>query len=369
MHIPETYKNRLTARTFIPVLPGEDRADKAKTMLDDFFANKPGCIRSFKECYMLITGDKHVTGRLRDCNQSLMRESLSDAGNLDVVLGDAINRSMVADYRNADQYDVWRAIATIGRFDNFRTVHRTRFGGYGDLNTVAKGGAYPALVSPSDEEVTYAPAKRGGTESIGLEDIRNDNVGVIREVPKKLSKTAKRTLAKFVLDFIRTNPVIYDGVALFHATHGNLGSAALSAAAVAAGHTAMHNQVEPGSNDRLPISPRILLVPFDQHETGFNIFQRNTNNDKTFVQRLSLDVLAVWYWLDVTDWALAADPNDIASIEVGFLNGNEEPELFVQDKPNSGSMFSNDKLTWKISHIYGGAVTDYRGLYKSAVAG
>ena len=40
----------------------------------------------------------------------------------------------------------------------------------------------------------------------------------------------------------------------------------------------------------------------------------------------------------------------------GFLGGREEPELFVQDMPNVGSMFSNDKLTYKIRHIYGGNV-------------
>jgi hypothetical protein len=78
-------------------------------------------------------------------------------------------------------------------------------------------------------------------------------------------------------------------------------------------------------------------------------------------------VLAVWYWQDANDWAMAADSNDVESIEVGFLDGNEEPELFVNDSPNSGSMFSNDQLTWKIRHIYGGAVKDYRGLYKSVV--
>jgi hypothetical protein len=43
-------------------------------------------------------------------------------------------------------------------------------------------------------------------------------------------------------------------------------------------------------------------------------------------------------------------------LEVGFLDGQEEPELFVQDQPNGGSMFSNDKLTYKIRHIYGGTV-------------
>jgi hypothetical protein len=79
-------------------------------------------------------------------------------------------------------------------------------------------------------------------------------------------------------------------------------------------------------------------------------------------------VVPVWYWTDANDWALSADKNDIPSIEIGFLDGNEEPELFVQDNPTNGSMFASDKLTYKIRHIYGGTPVDFRGLYKGVVA-
>ncbi len=64
----------------------------------------------------------------------------------------------------------------------------------------------------------------------------------------------------------------------------------------------------------------------------------------------------------------AADPRQIPTIEVGFLNGREEPELFVQDTPNVGSLFSNDQVIYKIRHIYSGAVMDFRGFYKAVVA-
>jgi hypothetical protein len=348
---------------------GEQRADKVKIMLDDFFSNKAGCLQSFKECYRIITGDRLVTGMLRDCDPVLLRESLSDAGNLDVVLGDAIQRRMVADYRDMGQYDVYRSLVNVVPLSDFRTKHLTRFGGYGDLPTVLKGAPYTALVSPSDEEATYAPAKRGGTEDIALEDIRNDDVGLIRRVPVKLSRASKRTLAKFVLDFIRTNPLIYDGVALFDAAHNNLGSAALDATSVAARRLAMLQQTEAGSTDRIGIGPKFIWVPSNLQQTAVDLFNRNTNLDKTFIQSLSLMVMPVWYWSDATDWALSADPNDIPTLELGFLDGKEEPEIFVQDSPTSGSMFSHDKLTWKIRHIFGAAVEDFRGLDKSVVAG
>jgi hypothetical protein len=64
---------------------------------------------------------------------------------------------------------------------------------------------------------------------------------------------------------------------------------------------------------------------------------------------------------------MSADPLDVPTMEVGFLDGNEEPELFVQDSPTVGSMFNDDTLTWKIRHIYGGNLTDFRGVYKGVV--
>lgn len=357
----------------------EDRSKKIAGMLDAFFDEKHKdhrAAQSFKECYVEITGDMRVTGRLEHMDRSRMAESIGaafkeslDSTSFGNVLGDSITRRMVADYRDMGQYDIWRQAAEVVPVSDFRTQDRVRFGGYGDLATVTQGNPYLAVASPSDEQATYAVAKRGGTEDITLEMIKNDDVGSIRRIPVKLSRSAKRTLAKFVLDFVRTNPTIYDSVAFFHASHGNLGSTALAAAEISVARTAMLKQAEAGSNDRLGIGPKYIWVPPDLQDVAWTAFQRNTNLDKTFTQQLNLEIMPVWYWTDVTDWALSADINDIPGIEIGFLDGQQEPELFVQDMPNVGSMFSNDKLTYKIRHIYGGAVKEYRGWYKEVVAG
>lgn len=354
---------------------GEDRSEKVQKMLDAFFDPADRSVTSFKECYVEITGDSRVTGNMREVNQSRLREALGGefrealvTTGLTEILGDSIARRMLADYAEMGQYDVWRNVANVVPLTDFRTQRRARFGGYGDLPIVAQAGPYDPLTSPTDEEATYTPAKRGGTETLTLEAIKNDDVGFIRMIPVRLSRAAKRTLAKFVLDFIRTNPTIYDGVALFHASHGNLGAAALSATSLAAGRLAMLKQTELDSGDRIGIGPRSLLVPPDLEEAGVNLFRRNTENDKTLIQSLSLDVLPVWYWTDANDWALCADPNEIPTIEVGFMDGQEEPELFVQDNPTQGSLFSNDQITYKIRHTYGGTVDEFRGLYKGVVA-
>jgi len=71
---------------------------------------------------------------------------------------------------------------------------------------------------------------------------------------------------------------------------------------------------------------------------------------------------------DVNNWYLLASPAQVECLEVGFLNGREEPELMVQDNPTDGSVFTNDAITFKVRHIYGAGWLDYRGAYGSIVA-
>lgn len=322
--------------------------------------------RSFREAYQQATGDMRVTGRT---DASVRFTEALTSASFASVLGNSITRRMIAEYSVRDQYDIWRLLTgTPVPISDFRTQERVRYGGYGDLPAVAEAAAYAALASPSDEKATYAVTKRGGLETITLEMIKNDDVGAIQRIPEKLARAAKRTLSKFVTDFIRLNPAMADTLTVFHATHGNLGSAALSATSYAAGRLAIYKQSEFGATDQLGINSKYLWIPADLEETATNLFVRNTNLDPTFVQSLSPTIVPVPFWTDANDWALTCDPKDIPFVEVGFLDGEEEPALFVQDSPTVGSFFSNDQLTYKIRHIYGGNVVDYRGAYKAVVA-
>lgn len=357
----------------------QDRSAQMREMLDAFFdpAHKEHrSVQSLRECYVEITGDRRVTGELRNADMGrmaeslgVMREAVSSTTWAD-ALGDAITRRMQAVYTGLTNLDAWKKVATWGPVNDFRTQERVRIGGYGNLPAVAQGAGYTALTSPGDDKATYAVAKRGGTEEVTLEAIKNDDVQALRRIPVELALAAKNTLYEFVFDFFRTNPVIYDGNALYHASHGNLFTAALSASEFAAHRLAMLKQTRAGSGKRLATGPAVLLVPFELQETAFNLFVRNQNLDKTFVQTINPEVVAVDYWTDASDWVTVASPTVLPVIEIGFLDGREDPELFVQDMPNVGSMFSNDKLTYKIRHIYGGAVLvdGEKGTTKAVVA-
>lgn len=344
----------------------EDRAVKMADMLDAFFdpAHKDHRnTRSFKECYVEMTGDKRVTGRLDDVDQSRLRESLGmdfreslTSASFTNALGSSITRRMQAIYAGMTDLKSWEKVATKTSVSDFRTQERTRVGGYGNLPAVAESGVYTALTSPSDAKATYGVTKRGGTEDVTLEMIKNDDVGAIARIPQELALAASNTLYEFVFDFFRTNPVIYDAAALYSAGHNNLFTVALSAAEFANHRLAMLKQTRAGSAKRLATQPKYLLVPFELQETAYNMFVRNANLDQTFIQSMTPEIIPVSYWTDANDWCTVADPQRLPVIELGFLDGREEPELYVQDMPNVGSLFTNDKITYKIRHIYGGNV-------------
>lgn len=348
----------------------KDRRERVAESLDAFFdKTSPDhqSVGSIKQLYIDMTGDKNVSGLTRAAEATRVAEALG-TDTLANVLGDAIHRQMLKEYKGAADLQLWRQLATVGRLTDFRENTRMRMGGYSDLPVVEENDPYMALTSPGSEVSRYSPSKRGGLESISLEAIKNDDVGIVQKIPTKIARGAARTLFKFVLDFIRLNGPVYDGKALFHADHGNLLSQALSKDSFAAIRLLMASQREPGSSEPIGVGPQCLWVPQALEETAADIFRRNTNLDATFIQTLAPKIIPVWYWTDPNDWAVSANPADIDSIEIGFLDGVEEPQLFVQDNPTSGSFFSNDQLTWKVRHVYGGVVTDYRGLAKSVVA-
>jgi hypothetical protein len=362
-----------------------DEADKQIKALDGFFQEKAidgvPPFRGFQEAYIAITGDRDLTGSVREAvglsRFARLKEGMTTA-SWGEILGDSIRRSLLADYRTPSQYDAWRSIVSdITSPRDFRTNRRLRLAGYGDLSTVGESSPYPAMTSPTDEEATYAVSKRGGVETITMEMIANDDVGAIRRIPRNLSLAAKRTLYKSVFNLLRDNSTIYDSVALAESSsHANISTTALSQAEIVAARIKMAEQTSYGGNDVLDLSPKILIVPAELEELGWRLtsiqMHAASNRDATepsFTrQRVGLDTLIVLpYWTDTNNWWLVANPREIPTIEVGFYQGRQEPELFVADNPTVGSMFTADKIDYKIRFIWGAAVLDYRGFFGGIV--
>lgn len=324
---------------------------------------------SIKEWYRNFTGDVNVTGRTNGDN-GLLSESIITTGFTN-ALASTLHRIAVAEYRLLP-YEDWKKICSrIGGVTDFRSNERVRWGGYGNLPTVAQGGSYNPLTTPNDEKATFSVTKKGGTEDVTLESIKNDDVGLIASIPVRMGRAAKISLYEFVMDMVIGNPTIYDSVALYDAAHGgNLLNVALNPTSYLAARNVMKNQTEKDSLKKLGLPPKYLLVAngSDNEKVAYELTTQawNKANDKSdFHQTFGVEPIVVIHQSDPDNWRLVADPMFTPTVEVGFLDNQEEPEIFVQDMPNVGSFFTNDKTTMKIRHIYGGNILDYRGFVGS----
>ena len=365
---------------------GETEGEKALKLLEDVIEGKK---HSIKEAYIKFTGDTKVTGLLRECKgrgKARITESLTTSDWAE-ALGDTLRRKLIKEYK-VSGLDDWRKIVSdIVPLPDFRSQHWIRLGGYGELPSVSEGATYTELTSPTDEEVTLSPSKKGGLESVTIEMIKNDDILAIRQIPKRLARAAAQALYNAIFDdILKDNATIYDSKSLFHSSHSNLGTSALSATSYMATRKAMAQQTAYGNSEEyLNLYPKYLIVPVDLEDTAFklchspvyvNAAAYYTGGDAAeaattpniIPQKFKTDYIVVPRWSDTNDWIAVADPNMCPTIVVGFLDGKEEPEIFIQDQPSVGSLFYADKIVYKIRHIWGVAVFDYRPFYKHVVS-
>lgn len=375
---------------------GDDARDQQRMAMDAFFGlpNDKGVkpFRSIKEAYIAIEGDTRFSYIDEGLARAILRESASVApddmrldesiqtGTFAQLWGDSITRRMVREY-NAPQYSSWRQIVSdFVPLNDFRTQRRMRMGGYGELPLVGEGAPYQPLASPGDEEATYALSKRGGTEDLTLEAIANDDVGAVRRLPVKLGRAAARTLYRAVwVTTIQGNATCtYDSTALFDASHNNTDTDALDATNLLAAENAMRNQTAYGESLLVlgaANMPRIIAIPNELRDTAFRLTQSpvrissaGDSTEPNIFAGNGYTIIVVDEWTDATDWYLFADPQSVPILEVGFFNGREDPELFVQDQPTVGSTFTADKITYKMRHIWGIGILDHRGAYRNVAS-
>lgn len=374
-----------------------DERDKRVARLDAMFANTAGGYRSLKEAYadLMLDGRVSIDAEFaeRIFHESIfvrgheMYDSRRSTESLDStswaqIMGDSITRRVVVEYQRPELMNWDGVVATVGpAITDFRTQRITRMGGYGTLPAVAEAGTYQPLTSPGDEEATYAISKRGGTEDLTLEAIANDDLRAVQRIPMKLGLAAAQTLYRFVWSTcIAANPTCtYDSVALFHSSHTNTATNALTSAAINTARIAMRKQAGYGdSSDVLSIVPRTLItVPTLEHLAWQLVTSAvaspsgapagAASDIPNLHQGMNLVILDFYDATSTTAWFLAADPKVVPMIEIGFYQGRQQPELFTQADPTQSSTFSADKISYKIRHIYGGTVIDHRGLQRGNV--
>ena len=123
---------------------------------------------------------------------------------------------------------------------------------------------------------------------------------------------------------------------------------------------------------QLGLVMKYLVVPNELQNTA-EILRRSEKvpggnlNDTNTLQGTFEVITAPFLHGDPNNWYVVADPNQIDLVEIGFVEGREEPVILLQDQPTSGNVFARDNIKYKVRHEYGGAVIDFRGFVGSIV--
>jgi len=345
-------------------------------------------LTSLRAAYTRITGDTEVRGvptrdglRIGEAMMQMMRlPAAYSSASFSYVLGNSMYRRLVQDFRAVD-YGENALISYRRNAQDFKTMESIQVGYFGDLPDIdPESGDYQEITMATDEEISYALNQKGIILTVTRRVVMNDDLKSVSTLVSRLGRAAKRTYARRGWAKINSNATYKgDNKAVFHNDHANLGATALSAdaagiAALTARLTAMFNQTEKDSGESLCLDAAKIWVPRALLETAKTLNSAwpgaatpnphagrfGSNHENILLNKLATDT---------TDWGLLADPADVELLEVAFLNGRQEPELFVADNPLVGQMFVGDKIQYKQRHEYEWEIADYRGFDKSVVAG
>ncbi len=287
------------------------------------------------------------------------------------IFENVMHKALINNYNATEQ--TWRQFCAIGTLSDFRPHNRYSFGGFSDLVDVDETGEYQDGQLTDAEKAYIQGSSQGRILNLSREMIINDDMGVFVSVSSKMGQAAGRTVEKRVYSTVTSNPALtQDSVALFHATHVNLASpgTVVSTQSFDDAAVAMSSQMDPAGNDFLDIVPAIWLGPRKYKGDADVVNASKYEVIPGTPQRFEIPNKSVGLFQKIvgtprltgTAWYAFADPNVEAVIEVGFLDGIQEPQVAMEQN------FRSNGVAYRVSLDYGVAAVGYRGAYKNSGA-
>lgn len=355
--------------------------------------NDPAYLANLAEATRLLNDVRE--GR----KSTMLLEAAMSTSDFPLLMADVLDRQLLANYRElATSY---RAYTRVGTVRDFRTVKRfVMNGGEGRLQkvgTVAEGAEY-TYDKVTEGSYSYSVSKYGKKFALTWEDLINDDLGAFGDLPDRLARSARRTEEYFVTDLFvgASGP----DSTFFASGNANISTAgtggvnpALSIAGLQNAMTVLGSQTD-SDGEPILITAYTLVVPPALEVTANNILNA-TIIRATAAGGASGQELEVANWMRSkvtvvvnpyiplvattangnTSWFLFANPSDgRPAMEIGFLRGHTEPELF-RKAPNAqragGGLdpmdgdFETDAVEHKVRHVLGGTLVDPKMAYAS----
>lgn len=329
--------------------------------------------REFRGLSMLEMG-RHVLERNGVSTRGMSRMEVASAafqtragalGTSDFpsILANVANHTLRQAYESTPRtFTAWARRATI---PDFKSVDRTQIAGAPDLQKVLENGEY-TYGSVSDGKESYSLVTYGRIVAITRQAIINDDLNALTRVPMAFGAAAADMESDIVYAILTGNPNMADGTALFHANHGNLGTAA-AVTETALGEAYKLFGKQTGLEGRaISILPKFLIAPpgsrsIEARKQITATTPNATADVNTFAGRMEVVEEARLIPASGNDpWFLAADPARIDTVEFAYLDGQEG----VYTETRTG--FEVDGVEIKARHDFAAKAIDWRGVYKNA---
>jgi len=292
----------------------------------------------------------------------------------------------------------WRRYSRVEDMPDFRPRLIHGLNALSGFGFVGDHGEYPGMRRTERGGPALVIDTYGGVYAITRQAIINDDSGeLLNRNPGEMGYAAGNFVASALVALVESNPTAYDTLGtFFNSTRGNTTVDPLSEDSIADAITFMESQFD-DSGYRIMIRAATLVVKSARMEmiarriinstvTGTNIQWTGAAGvgssvmDKGVLNPLQgiLDgdaIVREAFLNDLNDWYLFADPQDVPSFTIGFLNGNEQPFVGLRDPQVRNALgagmdpyqFELDSIDFKVRHDFGVAAIDPRGAYKGIV--
>lgn len=297
----------------------------------------------------------------------VMEAGLHSTSDFTEVLANVANKSLLKGWEEAEEtFTLW---TSRGVLVDFKPTKRVDLNLFPNLEEVPEGGEY-IYGTIGERGETIQLATYGKKFAITRQAIVNDDMSVFTRIPSRMGKAAKRTVGNLAYAVLTGNPAMSDGENLFSSAHANLnvgGVAIPDVAALDAARAGMATQQDPDgiAAGGLNISPKFFLVPVALK--GKATILMNAEFDPAATQRVPNSVAGMAQVVadarldaaSTTAWYLAGDPNQYDTIEVAYLNGNDQPVLEQRDG------WDVDGVEYKVRLDAGVKALDFHALSKN----
>lgn len=258
----------------------------------------------------------------------LFRAAMHTTSDFPGLLTSTGNRTLMGAYQAA-QSPIKTTLARQATMTDFRPATRLKLSDVGLLEKVSESGEIKSTTRGETAE-SYALDTYATQFAISRKALINDDLGAFRDWGATAGRMAAETEANLLLKLLLSNPVMgEDGLALFHATHGNLAAAAaLSVATLDAARKAMRGMKALDGKTPINATPRFLVVGPEQETSAeqvlASIYAATLADVNVFSGKLTLLVEP-----RITDdrFYIFADPAVLPVLEYAYLSSAQGPQM------------------------------------------